>query len=96
MNAESCKREAIKMARVGIGQFADAEVAADAWLKPYADRDATVVDGKMLVDEVDQETFEHRTVEHQMHAPRRVRPYMFGVADVRSLANHIRRELRLA
>ena len=97
MNAAECKRQAVS--QVHFPQEFDRYAALDAviteWMAPYVARDSTVDPGTVLVDEVDPETFEHRTVERQIHAPRSVRPFNFGPAAVRDLANHIRRELKL-
>ena len=97
MNADDCKRAAI--AQIHFPAEFDRYWALDSvcsrWFVPYKRRDSTVDHGTVLVDEVDPVTLEHRTVEKQIHAPRPVRPFVFGPAEVRDLANHIRRELRL-
>lgn len=95
MNASECKRQAMMWARVPVGREGESDLAADRWLSEYVDRDSTLVPGTVLVDEIDPETLEHRTVERVLHAPRLVKPFAFGHAEVRDLANHLRRELRL-
>ena len=64
-------------------------------MEPYLRRDSTVHDGKGLVDVVDPETFEHSLKEVQLRAAGPVKPFVFGTGEVKSLANHIRRELKL-
>ena len=95
MTTNECKRQAMRMSGVARGREVEAQAAVAAWMAPYVARDAVVDPGTVLVDEVDPETFEHRTVERQIHAARSVKPFVFGAAEVRDLANHIRRELRL-
>lgn len=95
MNASECRKQAFLVAKVPSNRMDEADSAADRWASGYMHRDATVDPGTVLVDEVDPETFEHRTVEKQLHPARKVRPFVFGAAEVRDLANHIRRELRL-
>lgn len=72
-----------------------ANAAIEKWMEPYKRRDATVDTGTVLVDEVDPETFEHRTVEKHLHVQRLIIPFNFGPAEVQDLARNIRRELRL-
>jgi hypothetical protein len=93
MTRDECKRRAISLARVPAGKAVEASQAADKWLEPYVTRDETVVDGKGLVDVVDPETWVHRTQEIQIHAPRRVAPFVFSLAEVNELARAIRRGL---
>ena len=97
MNADECKRQAVLQFHVpaSFDRYAELDAAVAKWMAPYVARDAVMDPGTVLVDEVDPETFEHRTVETVIHAPRQVRPFVFGSAEVRDLANHIRRELRL-
>ena len=95
MNANECRRQALIRAQVHIERLDEADLAADKWAFSYLHRDSTVDTGKVLVDEVDPETLEHKTVEKQLHPARQVRPFVFGPAEVRDLANHIRRELKL-
>lgn len=97
MNAAQCRQQALNQIRFP-AEF-DRYVALDAvvrdWMAPYLHRDASMDPGIVLVDEVDPETFEHRTVEKQLHQARQVRPFVFGPSEVQDLARHIRRELRL-
>ena len=97
MNSTACKREALKLVRFPeyFDRYAGLDAVVRDWMAPYVARDAVVDHGKVLVDEVDSGTFEHRTVEKQLHQARQVRPFVFGPAEVQDLANHIRRELRL-
>ena len=95
MTADECMKRALRQAQVRNEFRQQAEYAAIAWMAPYEARDATMDPGVVLVDEVDSGTFEHRTVEKRLHPARQVRPFNFGSAEVLSLANHIRRELRL-
>ena len=97
MNASECKRQAMNYVRfpAGFDRYAELDLIVQKWMAPYAERDSSVDAGVVLVDEVDPETLEHRTVERVLHAPRLVKPFAFGQAEVRDLANHLRRELRL-
>ena len=97
MNADECKRQAVLQIHVpaSFDRYAELDAAVAKWMAPYVKRDSTVDTGTVLVDEVHPETFEHMTVEKQLHPARQVRPFVFGPAEVRDLANHIRRELRL-
>lgn len=97
MNADRLQDQAVNQIRFPLefDRYAELDAAISKWLAPYVARDATVDPGTVLVDEVDAETLEHRTVEKQLHPARQVRPFEFGPAEVQDLANHIRRELRL-
>jgi len=97
MNAMECKRQAVRLARLpaDFDRYAGLDAVVREWMAPYEQRDATVDPGTVLVDEVDPETFEHRTVERQLHPKRKVRQFVFRPAEVQDLARHIRRELRL-
>ena len=72
-----------------------ASSAAEKWLGPYDKRDATVDEGLVPVDMIDPDTGQHRTVIKQIHQPRKVVPFNFGLAEARSLARYIRQELNL-
>ena len=95
MTAEECRRRALSLAGIPPEWEMVANAAIEKWMAPYRDRNAAVDPGTVLVDEVDPETFGHRTVEKQLHPARQVRPFVFGPAEVQDLARHIRRELRL-
>ena len=95
MNAKACFIQALRQTKLPADRLEEADAVMKKWVAPYLHHDAAVDPGTVLVDEVDPETFEHRTVERQIHAPRSVRPFNFGPAAVRDLANHIRRELKL-
>jgi hypothetical protein len=95
MNAHKCFIEALRQTKLPANRLEEADAVAAKWIAPYVARDATMDPGVVLAEEVDPETFEHRTVEKQLHPARQVRPFVFGPAEVRDLVNHIRRELRL-
>ena len=95
MNAKACFIQALRQTKLPADRLEEADAVMKKWVAPYMSRDATMDPGKVLVDEVDPETLEHRTVERQIHAPRQVRPFVFGPAEVQDLARHIRRDLRL-
>jgi hypothetical protein len=65
-------------------------------MAPYIAREAVVHDGSAQVFVTDPETREQVLKEIQLHPGRPVVPFVFGPGEVKSLANHIRRELRLA
>ena len=97
MNADECRRQALNYVRfpVGFDRYGELDAIVAGWMAPYMDRDGVIDPGVVLVDEVDGETLEHRTVERVIHGPRVVRPFVFGAHEVIALSNHIRRELRL-
>ncbi len=97
MTQDQCIKQAIgRIGRVGrtVGVERLAQFAADVLL-PLTNRDATIDPGLILVDEVDPETGEHRTVERRIHPPRRVAPYNYGAQDVLWLEREIRRRAGL-
>ena len=81
MNADECKRQAVNQIRFPseFDRYAELDAAVAKWMAPYKRRDSTVGAGVVLVDEFDPETFEHRTVEKQLHPARQVRPFVFGI-----------------
>ena len=95
MTRDECKRQAMASIKVDPHMILHASAAADKWLEPYDRRDTTILDGKGFVDQIDPETGVHSPVEVQLHAPRPVQPFNFGMAEVRALAREIRRELKL-
>ena len=95
MNARECFIQALRQTKLPADRLEEADAVMKKCVAPYLHHDAAVDPGTVLVDEVDPDTLKHRTVEHQIHAPRSVKPFIFGPAEVQDLARHIRRELRL-
>lgn len=95
MTQDECIRQAIR--RIGRTQVPNASLLqfASEALEPLTKRDATTVDGKATSEKYDRATFSSKTVEFQLHAPRLVRPYRYGPADVLWLEREIRRRANL-
>lgn len=94
MTRDECIRQAVwhvgsvKIKREQIFQFADEALA------PIDKRDSTMVDGKGFKDTIDEDG-NHKTVEIQIHPPRKVAPYNYGPQDVLWLEREIRRRAGL-
>lgn len=71
------------------------EKLLDEILEPYAQRDSTMHDGTGLVDQVDEETGEHRSIPIQFHPPRPVAPFVFGPESVVWLEREVKMRARL-
>lgn len=95
MNARQCFIQALRQAKVAADRLEEADAATAKWMAPYVQRDGTVDDGSGQVYVTDPETRAQVLKEVQLHPERPVKPYVFGPGEVKSLANHIRRELRL-